>query len=93
MFGNGGVESIGEYAFAGCTALQSFQLGDSLKNIDGYAFYGCTSVTSTTFIGGLPASLERIGVYAFTARACGTEQAAWCMWATGLWASTARRCT
>lgn len=60
-----GVESIGQYSFRGCTALQS---ADSLlsraTSIGQHAFYGCTSLTSLR----IPGSVYSIPSNAF--RSC-----------------------
>ena len=52
------VTSIGEYAFSGCSSLESvtFAAGQ-LQSIDGSAFIHCTSLTSIT----IPASVTSIG--------------------------------
>ena len=41
-----GVDSIGDYAFAGCTSLSNVPLG-MVKSIGQYAFAGCTSLSYT----------------------------------------------
>ena len=56
-----GVENIGEYAFDGCSALQSVTFGDKLKKISLCGFYGCTSLQDVT----LPESLVTIEKSAF----------------------------
>ncbi len=70
------VETIGEYAFAGCDKLYivNFGAGDKngagLKDIGNYAFYDCARLDNT-IIGGeidptfIPESVTRIGTYAF----------------------------
>lgn len=40
------VNSIGKYAFYGCSNLKTFTVGNSLSTIGSYAFGGCTSLTS-----------------------------------------------
>ena len=42
-----GVESIGSYAFSGCTLLESVIIPDSIKSIGEYAFNGCSNCTVT----------------------------------------------
>ena len=56
------VESIGEYAFSGCSDLASVKLPNSVKSIGEYAFTECTSLTSID----IPASVESIGDDAFS---------------------------
>ena len=55
------VTKIKDYAFSGCTGLNSVTIGDSVTSIGSYAFSGCTGLTSVT-IGN---SVESIGGYAF----------------------------
>ncbi len=57
------VESIGNYAFYGCTSLTAvtFAEGSTLKSIGEAAFYGCFSLTSIA----IPDSVESIGNGAF----------------------------
>ena len=38
------VESIGVYAFSGCSGLTSVTIGNSVKNIGKRAFYGCSQL-------------------------------------------------
>ncbi|MBQ6874098.1 MAG: leucine-rich repeat protein [Clostridia bacterium] len=45
---NDGVTSIGDYAFYGCTNLESITIPDSVTSIGDYAFYGCTNLTDVT---------------------------------------------
>jgi hypothetical protein len=40
-----GIQIVGAYAFAGCTALESVSFPEA-TNIDGYTFYGCTALES-----------------------------------------------
>ena len=50
-----GVESIGSYAFSGCTSLESVIIPDSIKSIGDYAFNGCSNCTvtfGTNFVNG-----------------------------------------
>ena len=53
---SGGVTSIGNYAFYGCTALTSITLPNSVTSIGNYAFGSCTALTSIT----LPNSVTSI---------------------------------
>ena len=55
--------TIAQYAFSGCTGLESVVFPSNLQNIQYYAFSGCTSLTSLT----IPASVTTIGQYAFNA--------------------------
>lgn len=55
------VETIGEYAFEGCTNLENVKLTKSLKKVDKNAFLGCQSMMSIR----VPDSLEEIAQYAF----------------------------
>ena len=56
-----GLQSIGEWAFYGCTSLTSVTLPEGLQSIGRGAFYGCTSLTSVT----LPEGLQSIGEWTF----------------------------
>jgi hypothetical protein len=47
------VSSIEQYAFSGCSDLESVAFGNDLSSIGNYAFYECTNLTSITFGGGL----------------------------------------
>nr|WP_316620553.1 leucine-rich repeat protein [uncultured Ruminococcus sp.] len=58
----GGVTSIGEYAFEYCTGLTSVTIGNSVASIGDYAFYKCTGLTSVT----IPDSVTSIGSSAFS---------------------------
>ncbi len=55
------VTSIGKYAFANCTDLNSITIPNSVTSIGNYAFYGCTGLTSVT----IPNRVISIGVSAF----------------------------
>ncbi len=56
-----GVTIVGDYAFAGCTALTSVKISESVTEIKDGAFSGCTALSSLA----LPANLRRIGRDAF----------------------------
>ena len=56
-----GIESIGEWAFLGCTALTSVTIPGSVTSIGDFAFAGCTGLTSVT----IPDGVTSIGVRAF----------------------------
>ncbi len=56
------VTAIGDFAFTGCTALQSVTLPEGLQTIGNSAFRDCTSLTSVTF----PEELQTITSYAFS---------------------------
>lgn len=55
------VQSIGAYAFHGCTALERISLPSGLREIPKRMFDGCAALTQVT----LPAELVGIGDYAF----------------------------
>ncbi len=55
------VETIGEYAFEGCTNLEEAILNDTLKKVDKNAFLGCSKLLSLR----VPASVDEIAAYAF----------------------------
>ena len=57
----GGITSIGNDAFAGCSGLNSCCLGTSITSIGERAFANCTSVTSVT----IPEGVTTIGEQAF----------------------------
>ncbi len=57
------LQTIGEYAFSGCTGLTKLQLPASVEFIDHHAFYGCSAIAGAL---DLPESLTRIGVAAFS---------------------------
>ena len=46
------VQTIGAYAFADCTTLQSIKIPDSIRTIDYNAFQNCTGLTELTFAPG-----------------------------------------
>ena len=52
-----GLESIGSYAFYGCTSLAAIDIPASVTSIGANVFYDCTSLTAVT----LPDGLESIG--------------------------------
>ena len=53
--------NIGTSAFAGCSKLQSAQLGDNVNGIDNYAFSGCKALTEIV----IPNATKSIGTYCF----------------------------
>ena len=57
-----GITTIGQAAFAGCSALTSVTIPNSVTTIGEYAFYGCKALTSVT----IPNSVTEIGDYAFS---------------------------
>ena len=57
-----GIQSIGGYAFYGCTSLTSVDLSArAITSIEPYTFYGCTNLSSVK----LPDVITNIGSYAF----------------------------
>ncbi|MCM1479916.1 MAG: leucine-rich repeat protein [Muribaculaceae bacterium] len=54
-------ETIGNYAFNGCTGLTSITLPDSVNTIGCYAFKGCTGLEKAV----IPQNVIEIGEYAF----------------------------
>ena len=58
---NGGVTSIGQYAFNDCSSLQSITIPSNVTSIGQYAFNGCSSLQSIT----IPSNVTSIGDYAF----------------------------
>ena len=55
----GGITSIGNYAFHGCTKLALSSLPSGITSIGSYAFYECSTLTS------LPSGITSIGTSAF----------------------------
>ena len=55
------VDTIGNYAFRGCSGLTSVTIPSSVKSIGHNAFYGCSGLTSIT----IPSSVKSIGYNAF----------------------------
>ena len=58
---NDKVVEIGDYAFKGCTALESIKLNEGIIRIRSGAFNGCTNLKTISF----PESLQKIYDYAF----------------------------
>lgn len=58
----GGVTSIGDYAFSGCSGLTSIKIPGSVTSIGDYAFSGCCGLTSIK----IPDSVTSIGNGAFS---------------------------
>ena len=58
---DGSVTSIGAYAFAGLSTLESIAIPDGVTKIGEYAFYDCSSLVDVTIAG----SVTYIGYYAF----------------------------
>ena len=56
-----GVESIGVYAFKGCSGLKEVTIPDGVTRIEANAFEECTTLTKIT----IPDSVTIIGAYAF----------------------------
>ncbi len=56
------IQTIGDYAFNGCSAVTDINLGDKVTSIGNYAFSGCSSLTSTV---SFAEGLHTIGTGAF----------------------------
>lgn len=56
-----GIQTIGSYAFSGCSKLKSITLPSTITSIENYAFSGCSGLTSIT----IPANVKTIGASAF----------------------------
>ena len=59
------VKSIGDWAFVGCTGLESVTIGDNVTSIGEMAFQNCSSLTSVK----IPNNVTSIGGHAFNS--CG----------------------
>jgi hypothetical protein len=57
----GGVETIGDYAFFYCHALQNVTIANGVKTIGNYAFYECTLIRNLT----IPNSVTKIRTWTF----------------------------
>ena len=57
----GGITSIGNYAFNGCTSLKSISIPSSVVSIGSYAFFGCTNLATVSN----GTKVKVIGSYAF----------------------------
>ena len=57
-----GVKSIGEFAFYGCSWINSVQISEGVESVRAYAFYGCVFLTSIN----LPNSVLEIESGAFS---------------------------
>lgn len=55
------VLGIGNYAFYGCSNLQSVELGENVETIGEYAFYSCTGLTNVSMMD----NVQEIGERAF----------------------------
>ena len=56
-----GTTTIGDYAFSGCSSLQSITIPEGVTEIGNGAFYGCSSLQSIT----IPDGVTEIGLFAF----------------------------
>lgn len=56
------VTRIGEYAFAGCSALNNVVIPNGVKKIGKFAFAGCTGISSLS----LPSGVREIGEHPFS---------------------------
>lgn len=54
------LQTIGAYAFAGCTNLSEIVLGEGITTIEEYAFLGCVGITNLQ----IPNSVRKLGDYA-----------------------------
>ena len=55
------MEQIGDYAFSGCSNVNSVAFNDQLEEIGSYAFRYCTGLTNLSF----PQSLKKLSYSAF----------------------------
>jgi len=55
------LETIGSYAFSGCTSLSYATIGEKVRTIGDYAFYQCSSLAKLD----LPVSMVKLGSCAF----------------------------
>lgn len=55
------LKSIGDFAFADCTALSKFAFPEGLEEIGSQAFYGCKKLDKLV----MPSTLRKIGYFAF----------------------------
>ena len=53
-----GVETIGDYAFDGCSSLESVEIPNSVTAIGDSAFYGCASLERATVLAESPPGLD-----------------------------------
>ena len=56
------VETIHNYAFSNCSALENIEIGNSVKTIGNYAFTKCGKLSTVS----IPGNVETIGSYAFS---------------------------
>lgn len=56
-----GVETIGAYAFYGCSSLESLTLPEGLTSVGKFAFSGCEKLKQVT----IPESIAVLNIYAF----------------------------
>lgn len=59
---DGGLTSIGDYAFYGCKEIKTVALADTVESLGEYSFYNCDALEAVT----VPASVETIETYAFS---------------------------
>ena len=59
---NSNITSVGNYAFAGCTNLESIVIPNTVTSIGSYAFNGCSKLSTVT----IPSSITKISDYTFS---------------------------
>lgn len=59
--GNTGIRKIADFAFYGCSKLETVEFGKFLESIGSRAFFGCVKLSGAT----MPENLKTIGDYAF----------------------------
>lgn len=65
----GGVQTIEQYAFSGCTAISGFEIPSTLTNIGNYAFQNLGKNSGATFSYNAQSATVTVGSYAFSGSA------------------------